>query len=140
MKSLTTVTSSPVVQAIVGALLLERQGSLRGRVEEKIPFYRANRDRMLDCLERALGGVEGVSWNRPEGGFFLTVDLPFAFAEEELRSCARDHGVIVCPMTFFALTPGRERQIRLSFSYVTPEQIEEGIGRLARFVRARVLA
>jgi (S)-3,5-dihydroxyphenylglycine transaminase len=140
VKSLTTVTSSPVAQAIVGALLLERQGSLSGLVEEKLPFYRGNRDRMLDCLERSLGGVEGVSWNRPDGGFFLTVDLPFAFGEEELRSCARDHGVIVCPMTFFVLTPGRERQIRLSFSYVTPEQIEEGIGRLARFVQARVLS
>jgi len=33
---------------------------------------------------------------------------------------------------------GRNREIRLSFSYVTPAQIEEGIARLARFVRDTV--
>jgi (S)-3,5-dihydroxyphenylglycine transaminase len=138
VKSLTTITTSPVVQAVVGALLLDQEGSLSAMVAEKIPFYRRNRDRMLDCLEQTLGEIEGVRWNRPEGGFFLTLDLPFDFGEEELQSCARDHGVVVCPMTFFALTPGRERQVRLSFSYVTPEQIEEGIARFARFVHARL--
>ncbi len=139
VKSLTTVTTSPVVQAVVGALLLENGGSLRGLVRTKIPFYRANRDRMLACLEEHLGGLDGVRWNRPAGGFFLTVDLPFAFDEECLQACARDYGVIVCPMTFFALAAGRERQVRLSFSYVTGEQIEDGIQRFARFVQGMAM-
>lgn len=139
VKSLTTVTTSPLVQAVVGAQLLEHGGSLRDLVRTKIPFYKANRDRMLACLEEHLGGLDGVRWNRPAGGFFLTVDLPFAFDEECLQACARDHGVIVCPMTFFALAEGRERQVRLSFSYVTEEQIEEGIRRFARFVQAMAL-
>ena len=139
VKSLTTVTTSPVVQAVVGAQLLENGGSLRNLVRTKIPFYKANRDRMLACLEEHLGGLDGVHWNRPAGGFFLTVDLPFAFDEECLQACARDHGVVVCPLTFFALGEGRERQVRLSFSYVTEEQIEEGIRRFARFVQAMAL-
>jgi (S)-3,5-dihydroxyphenylglycine transaminase len=140
IKSLTTVTTSPVVQAVVGALLLENGRSLRGLVREKLPFYRGNRDRMLACLERELGGVEGVRWNRPAGGFFLTVHLPFPFDDECLTTCARDFGVIVCPMSFFSLTAGRESQVRLSFSYVTEGQIEEGIGRFAGFVRERAAA
>jgi (S)-3,5-dihydroxyphenylglycine transaminase len=138
IKSLTTVNSSPVVQAMAGGILLESGGSLRPLVEAKLPFYRANRDRMLSCLEAALGGAAGVSWNRPEGGFFLTLTLPFEFTDECLTACARDYGVIVCPMRFFALSPGRERQVRLSFSYVTEEQIDEGIDRFARFVRERI--
>ncbi len=137
IKSLTTVNTSPVVQAIAGGILLEAGGSLRPVVEAKLPFYRANRDRMLAALEETLGGLEGVRWNRPEGGFFLTLTLPFDFIDDDLTVCARDYGVIVCPMRFFALTPGRERQVRLSFSYVTEEQIAEGIARLARFVRER---
>jgi (S)-3,5-dihydroxyphenylglycine transaminase len=138
VKSLTTVTSSPVVQAVVGAALLDNGGSLRRLVEGKLPFYRGNRDCMLAALERELGGLAGVHWNRPEGGFFLTLNLPFDFDEECLQSCARDHGVIVCPMSFFALAGGREREVRLSFSYVTPEQIEEGIRRFAAFVKGRM--
>ena len=143
VKSLTTVTTSPVVQAIVGGLLLDNGGSLRELVRGKIPFYRENRDRMLAALERELGGgvgAMGVRWNRPAGGFFLTLDLPFAFDDDCLRSCARDHGVVVCPMSHFALSPGRERQVRLSFSYVTPEQIDEGIARFAGFVHDRLAA
>jgi len=138
IKSLTTVNTSTVVQAIAGGILLEAGGSLRPLVEEKLPFYRANRDRMLACLEAALGGAGGVRWNRPEGGFFLTVTLPFEFTDECLTACARDYGVIVCPLRFFALTPGRERQVRLSFSYVDEERIAEGIDRFARFVRERI--
>lgn len=138
IKSLTTVNTSTVVQAIAGGILLEAGGSLRPLVEEKLPFYRANRDRMLACLEAALGGADGVRWNRPEGGFFLTLTLPFEFTDECLTACARDYGVIVCPLRFFALTPGRERQVRLSFSYVDEERIAEGIDRFARFVRERI--
>jgi (S)-3,5-dihydroxyphenylglycine transaminase len=138
IKSLTTVNTSPIVQAIAGGILLETGGSLRPVVEAKLPFYRANRDRMLAALEETLGSLEGVRWNRPEGGFFLTLTLPFDFTDDDLTVCARDYGVIVCPMRFFALTPGRERQVRLSFSYVTEEQIAEGIARLARFVGDRI--
>jgi (S)-3,5-dihydroxyphenylglycine transaminase len=138
VKSLTTVTTSPVLQAVAGGILLAHGGSLRPVVAERIPFYRANRDRMLAALAGAFEGLEGrVRWNRPAGGFFLTVDLPFELDEEGLTACARDHGVIVCPMSFFALSPGRERQARLSFSYVTPEEIDEGVARFARFVRER---
>jgi (S)-3,5-dihydroxyphenylglycine transaminase len=135
VKSLTTVNTSPLLQAVAGAILLENDGSLRPLMRRKLPFYRANRDRMLACLAAQLAGV--ASWNRPDGGFFLTVDLPFEFDADCLETCARDFGVICCPMSFFALAPGRERQIRLSFSYVTEEQIEEGIARLAGFVRGR---
>jgi (S)-3,5-dihydroxyphenylglycine transaminase len=140
VKSLTTVNTSPLAQAIVGGILLENGGSLAGLVQRKLPFYRAHRDRMLRCLDERLGDVPGVRWNRPEGGFFLTVDLPFVFDDASLESCARDHGVICCPMSYFALTPGRERQVRLSFSYVTPEQIEDGVARFAPFVRGRIAA
>lgn len=138
VKSLTTVTTSPVVQAVAGGLLLEGDGSLRGMMRDKLPFYRANRDRMVACLDERLGRAPGVRWNRPEGGFFLTLWLPFAFDDDCLQACARDYDVIVCPMSYFALSPGRESQVRLSFSYVTPEQIEEGIGRFARFVQDRL--
>jgi (S)-3,5-dihydroxyphenylglycine transaminase len=138
VKSLTTVNTSPLVQAIVGGILIESGGSLSRLVQEKLPFYRTNRDHMVQRLSEHLGHTPEVRWNRPEGGFFLTVDLPFAFDDACLESCARDYGVICCPMAFFALTSGRERQVRLSFSYVTPEEIDQGVERFARFVKERL--
>ncbi|MCB1034053.1 MAG: PLP-dependent aminotransferase family protein [Acidobacteria bacterium] len=138
VKSLTTVTTSPLVQAMIGGLLLKHGGSLKPLVAEKIPFYRRNRDTLVACLEEELGAIAGVSWNRPRGGFFLTLELPFDFDTACLETCARDYGVICCPMTFFARAGGAERQVRFSFSYVTPEQIREGVARFARFVRHRL--
>jgi (S)-3,5-dihydroxyphenylglycine transaminase len=141
VKSLTTVTSPPPLQAIVGGILLENDCSLQALMREKLPSYRASRDQMLASLARHFGGFgDAVRWNRPEGGFFLTLTLPFEFDAGCLQSAARDYGVVVCPMTFFALSPGREREVRLSFSYVTPERIEEGVERLARFVADRLEA
>lgn len=141
VKSLTTVNTPPLLQAVVGGLLLANDLSLAGPVAKKTAFYRTNRDHMLRCLETELGGGSELSgtvrWNRPAGGFFLTVELPFAFDQECLEECAREYGVVCCPMSFFSLAAGREHQIRLSFSYVTPHQIEEGMERLGRFIRDR---
>ena len=141
VKSLTTVNTSPLCQALAGGILAENDGSLRRVVERKLPFYKRNRDAMLDALERSfgkLGLTDRVTWNRPGGGFFLTVELPFEFDEACLEECAAQDGVIVCPLPFFALAPGYERRIRLSFSYVEPEQIELGVERLAVFVARRL--
>jgi (S)-3,5-dihydroxyphenylglycine transaminase len=145
IKSLTTVNTPQLLQALVGGILLEQGGSLAGLMAAKLPTYRARRDAMLRALDEHFGGdpalAGAVSWNRPEGGFFLTLALPFAFGAAELDACAREFGAIVCPMPFFEVLPGRggrEREIRLSFSYVPEARIEEGIARLARFVRSRL--
>lgn len=138
VKSLTSVTTSPLLQAMVGGTLLRTGGSLQPLMGDKIAYYKRNRDAMLGALERHLGDVDGVRWNRPAGGFFLTAYLPFVFDERCLRRCAEEFGVIVCPMSDFARTEGCERMIRLSFSYVTPEEIEDGIERLSRFVRGAI--
>jgi (S)-3,5-dihydroxyphenylglycine transaminase len=138
VKSLTTVNTSPLTQALAGGVLVENEGSLRRVVADKLPLYRRNRDAMLAALDKHFGALgltdRGVRWNRPGGGFFLTVDLPFVFDDAAVAECAGDFGVIVCPLSFFALAPGYERRIRLSFSYVDPERIDQGVERLARYV------
>ena len=76
----------------------------------------------------------------PGGGFFMTVELPFAFDKAAMHICAERYGVICCPMTLFSLEHSSPRQIRLSFSYVSIEEIDRGIAQLAQFVRERVAA
>jgi (S)-3,5-dihydroxyphenylglycine transaminase len=136
VKSLTSVNTSPLLQAVVGGSLLRSDGSLAEVCRAKVSFYRNNRDRMLRALERELAGA--ATWNEPAGGFFVTVALPFDFGDAELVRCAQDYRVVVAPMAYFSLTGGRRRQIRLSFSYVSEAQIDEGVARLAAFVRDEV--
>ncbi|MBY3203457.1 aminotransferase-like domain-containing protein [Rhizobium laguerreae] len=141
VKSLLTVNTPGVCQAVAGAALTRHGGSLEPIVAPKRREIRLRRDAMLDSLEREFASMRDVvTWNRPAGGYFLTVTLPFEFGSQELKSCAADYGVIPCPMRFFALQDNCNRQVRLSFSYANEQAIAEGIKRLARFARDKVVS
>jgi len=144
IKSFTTLNTSALIQGIAGGVLLANACSLRQSIQHKVAFYRENRDEMLRCLEQHFRAdpllAETVSWNRPEGGFFLSMKLPFPFTGEQMRHCARDYGVICCPTTFFSLLGRCQNFVRLSFSYVSPAEIQEGILRFWRFIHDQVRA
>jgi (S)-3,5-dihydroxyphenylglycine transaminase len=85
-----------------------------------------------------------VSWNSPEGGFFVVVDVPFDVTDAVLERSARDHRVLWTPLHHFydAAAPesgagaGPLRCLRLSCSALGPEDIEEALDRFAAFVRS----
>ena len=143
VKSFTTVTTSALSQAIAGGILLEHGCSLQSIIQEKTAFYHHNRDLMLACLEEHFHGdtllADTVSWNRPGGGFFLSVNLPFPFTKALMQQCAQEYGVICCPMSFFSLLHRYENQVRLSFSYVSEDEIKQGVFRFWRFVHEQVI-
>ena len=140
VKSLLTVNTSAVLQAVAGGLLLREDCSLHRYVEPRVRAIKANRDAMLAtldaCFPRNEAWCRGISWNRPAGGFFLTLTLPVTIGERELLCCAQEYGVTWTPMSFFLLGQATSAQIRLSFSYVTPEEIHEGVSRLAAWARS----
>lgn len=142
VKSFTTVSTSGLLQAIAGGFLLENECSLRSPIQEKVAFYKANRDVMLRCLAEHFGQdpllKDRVSWNFPQGGFFLSVNLPFAFTRERLQICAERYGVICCPMSFFSLLGRYKNQVRLSFSYISQDEIVQGIAQFWKFVHDEV--
>ncbi|HWW72349.1 MAG TPA: PLP-dependent aminotransferase family protein [Duganella sp.] len=139
VKSMVTVNTSPICQAIVGGMILEKGGSLAAVGREKAGLYRRNLGLLLAALDRHVGPqaeLLGVSWNRPKGGFFVRMRLPVAADEALLDACGRQYGVLWTPMRNFYLNDGGRCEIRLSCSYLTDEEIDEGARRLARFLRA----
>lgn len=138
-KSFVTVNTSQVTQALVGGVLLAEHGSLARLVDAPRRHYARNRDTMVGALASEFADVAGrVTWNRPEGGFFLGVSLPFEFGQRETVACAREYGVIVMPMTFFSLDGSRRNEVRLAFSNLTPDEIAQGVSRFARYVKGRL--
>lgn len=137
IKSMLTVNTSPISQAVIGGVLVESGCSLRTANRDKVAFYRNNLRTLLAALEEHFPqperGERGVRWNVPSGGFFAVVDVPFAADEKLLERSAEQYGVLWTPMSFF-YSDGSHHGIRLSCSYLEAEQIAEGVRRLSRLV------
>ncbi|MGW0330962.1 aminotransferase class I/II-fold pyridoxal phosphate-dependent enzyme [Streptomyces sp. NPDC003011] len=141
IKSMVTVNTPPLSQAAVAGALLACDGSLAEFNAVPAKHYGEALGVLLGALDRHFpqepGAASKVSWNRPAGGFFLTLRVPFAADDDALLDSAREYGVIWTPMSYFHPAGGGDRAIRLSFSSLGHAEIEEGVARLARFVRAR---
>jgi (S)-3,5-dihydroxyphenylglycine transaminase len=133
IKSMTTVNTSPISQAAIGGMLLANGCRLQTSNQERIQQYRSRLNRLIAALEREMAGL-GVSWNVPDGGYFLVLSVPFTVDDQALARSARDHGVLWTPMSYFYLGDGGSHQIRLSASYLDTDRIAEGVRRLHEFI------
>ncbi|MGW5691169.1 aminotransferase class I/II-fold pyridoxal phosphate-dependent enzyme [Streptomyces asiaticus] len=142
IKSMVTVNTPALSQAAVAGALLACGGRLTERNAVPAKHYGEALRVTLEQLDRHfpedVRDRLGIGWNRPSGGFFLTVRVPFPADNAALLRSAEDHGVIWTPMAYFYPGPGGERSIRLSFSYLSPAEIEDGIARLAAFLHAEI--
>jgi (S)-3,5-dihydroxyphenylglycine transaminase len=138
VKSMLTVNTSPIAQAVVGGMLIESGHSLRAANRGKVEHYRGNLRTLLAELSREFGDDPRISWNAPEGGFFAVLNVPFEADEALLEVSAREYGVLWTPMRYFYGSGGGEHAIRLSCSVLDRSQVEEGVRRLGKFVRDRV--
>ncbi|WP_457032526.1 aminotransferase-like domain-containing protein [Kitasatospora sp. P5_F3] len=131
IKSMVTVNTSPIAQAVIGGALLEHDFSLEQGNRREREIYRDSLHRLLAGLESRFGGRPGVSWNVPTGGFFVCVTVPFPVDDALLEHSARTYGVLWTPMRHFYSGAGGEHQLRLSISSLTDHQIDDGLDRLA---------
>ena len=118
----TYITPVLLGQATVFEFL--RRGNLEPNLERVQGLLRVRRDAMLEALEQEL---PAATWSRPQGGYFVWVDLP--------RELAVAPGVTFVPGTDFG---GAPNTARLAFSYVSPDEIREGVRRLAAAVEEPV--
>ncbi|MER6301913.1 PLP-dependent aminotransferase family protein [Kitasatospora sp. NPDC001539] len=132
IKSMTTVNTSPIAQAVIGGALLEHGHSLRAANTATAALYRRNLALLLDGLARRFPPSTGITWNTPRGGFFLVLTVPHLRIDDALleRSASR-HGVIWTPMSHFYPAPGGTHQLRLSVTQLTPATLERGLDALA---------
>jgi 2-aminoadipate transaminase len=121
-----------LTQLIVARFLA--RGSYEEHLSRAIPFHEERRDALLDAVERELGRV--ASFVRPLGGGHLWLTLDRPVDERDLYEAAAGEGVGYVPGG--AMTPERPRatHMRLTFSFLDPDQLREGVRRLAVAVRA----
>jgi 2-aminoadipate transaminase len=125
---------SPVLptQAAVAEYL--RRGLLEPNVERLKKLYRPRWQAMVEAVRRELPAAQAFI---PDGGFFVSVMLPEDANTDDLVARAREHGLVLTPGASFFADPDDggptlgDRFVRLPFCAVTPEQIKEGVRRLA---------
>lgn len=140
VKSMVTVNTSPLSQAVVAGALLACDGLISELNTGTAAYYgqamRATLQALDEMFPPARRAPLGVRWNTPDGGFFVTMHVPFRADDAALARSAEMFGVIWTPMSYFYPHGGGEDSIRLSVSYLGAAEIREGTARLARFIES----
>ncbi len=84
---------------------------------------RVRRDFLLYMLEKHLGDI--ASWKVPAGGLFIWVNLNKCNSVHHLYLRLLNRGILIHPGSIY--NEGRHSYVRLSFSYASVEELEEGI-------------
>jgi len=132
--AVSTYISPPYLsQATVHEFL--RRESFGPNLERVNGLLRERRDAMLDALAGEM--PEDATWTKPAGGYFVWLELPSGPPSSELLAEAEDAGVtFVKGSDFFPGGRGGESALRLAFSFVSPDEISDGVGRIGGLVRA----
>jgi 2-aminoadipate transaminase len=126
----TYISPNMVAQSIVNAFA--RSGRMDGAIATVKNALRERRDTLVAALERELPEAR---FSPPQGGYFMWVELPEGTDVGELETAARERGVLFVKGTDFLLEGG-ENTLRLAYSGVSPEEIDEGVTRLAAAARS----
>jgi 2-aminoadipate transaminase len=122
----TYISPNMVAQSIVNEFC--RSGAIDGSIETVKNALRERRDILCAALERELPGARFVV---PTGGYFLWVDLPDDSVNvAELAELAAERGVVFVKGTDFLLEGG-DSSLRIAYSGVRADQIDEAVSRLA---------
>ncbi|MBT8396918.1 MAG: PLP-dependent aminotransferase family protein [Gemmatimonadetes bacterium] len=109
------------------------RGLLEPHLQRISAAHGARRDTMLAALERHLSDV--ARWSKPEGGVFVWVSLPEGLETTEMFHRAIEKQVAYIPGGVFSVDGSTKNALRLNFSNVTPEAIDDGVQRLATVIR-----
>ena len=125
---------SPVLPTQAAVAEYMRRGLLEPNIERLKKLYAPRWEAMAGVVRTELPDAQAFI---PAGGFFVSVMLPEGANTEGLIGRAKEVGLVLTPgAAFFAdpddgeVVPG-DRFVRLPFCAVSPEQIEEGVRRLA---------
>ncbi len=140
IKSMLTLHTTPVAQAVAGGLLIEQDCSLARSQAQILTREHTLRAHVTNEVVARLGDTTGIDWHVPVGGNFLVLTVPFDVDEALLELSARDYWVSWLPMTYFYRGGNAQNQLHLSFGNLSPDAVSTGLERLAAMITARSAA
>jgi 2-aminoadipate transaminase len=121
---------NPFTSAMVRDLV--ESGDLKVNIEGLRGVYRQR----LEAMDAALGRyLPGVTYYKPDGGFFFWIHLPGEIDAQELLDRARSYKVRFQPGIRFSSQGGLHTYARLCFAYYEARELEKGIQRLGQALK-----
>lgn len=106
----------------------------RSHLSELRDFYRVRRDAMQDVLAEHFTDL--ADWQVPQGGLFFWLKLKQPMDTRTVLDQALAQNVAFMPGEPFFIDPDQNPgYLRLNFSHVAPERLNEGLKRLAAVIR-----
>ena len=108
--------------------------ALDGRIDKDVEMMRLEFMRRRDYAMSAINAIEGLSVMKPQGAFYLFVNIKSVMSDS-MKFCQElleEEGVALVPGVGF----GRDGYVRLSFA-TGMEKLQEGLKRLERFCKSR---
>jgi 2-aminoadipate transaminase len=120
----------------LGQRMMEEYGR-SGELDQQIVRFRELLARRAQLVTQALAVhmPEGTTWTTPDGGFYVWVTAPEGVDTAALTPAARERKVAYVPGAPFYPDGTGANQIRLAYSRVADDQIDEGIRRIGEVVR-----
>jgi 2-aminoadipate transaminase len=109
-----------------------KRGLLPPQIERLKALYAPRLDACLAAIDRYMPDARAT---RPDGGFFLSVTLAEGTSTTAVRNAAEKRKLNLADGLAFFPEGGGERFLRLPYCALTPQQIEDGIRRLAETVQ-----
>jgi 2-aminoadipate transaminase len=126
----TYISPNMVAQSIV------HEFCVSGAIERSIETVKAALAERVGALAESLDRhLPEARFTPPQGGYFMWVTLPEGSDVDSIFSAAQERGVAIVKGTDFLLEGGRNT-LRLAYSGVTVDQIDEGVRRLADAVHS----
>lgn len=109
------------------------KGHFAKHVRKTLKEYKKRRNAMVSALKEHL--PEGCNFSEPQGGFSVWLNLPEGMLSLPLLGLARKNDVDFTPANMMMPERNDMNGLRLSFSRLGPEDIEEGVKALCSVIR-----
>ena len=102
--------------------------AVRKRMEQHADIVRPKFEEVLNAFEKKLTGLSEVDWTKPEGGYFISLNVPTGTAKRVVIM-AKEAGVTLTPAgaTFPYGKDPQDRNIRIAPTYPTVDELNKAL-------------
>ena len=113
--------------------------SVRAQMEKHRAIIAPKFKAVIDCFEKNLSGIPGVSWTKPNGGYFISLELPEGCASRVMKM-ASEAGLVLTPAgaTFPYGKDPRDTNIRIAPTYPSVDELEKALDLLVCCIKLSV--